>query len=691
MIEAGLACTRWVAAAHLVLAAPLWAQAQPPQTPAQPITITEKVEVVATRLPESPDEVPAAIEVLTGDDLRNLGATTLQDALSLAAGVQVAPGGDGGPAGSVPEFWGLREFDAFLLVVDGIPWGGAFDPALTSLSLRDVERVEVLRGGAPVTFGATSFVGVIHVVHKAAAADRSYASGQIGSYTSGGGGVDLALPSVGTWRSRLSADVDRQGFRDDRTAFARGHALYRGATTGPAGRTWALADLTWLSQEPASPHPREGSGLSANVPLDGNFNPAGAFLDQTRLSAAFGTERRMASDARLSVTASYTHSAQSQFRGFLTDISNTANNATGLRENIDINDIYADAHVAWPEQSHVRLIGGGDLLFGNGEGHGATFAYTVPLTAARATTVPEPTTLNLDAESRRTFVGAYLLAEIAPAPALRISTGLRLNATVERRGEGRSVTHTRPSGSLGAIVTLWQRDADHVKAFADYRNTFKPAAFDFSLAENEGVLEPETAQSFEGGLKVRAAGARLDVEASGFRMDFSNLVTATVVNGLPALINSGETRFQGLDLAADGHGPHHLSGRVAYSYHDGTFVDFVQAFDGVPTQLGGNRFEMSARHLLSAGAVLAPENGVVADLIIKYTGDRYLNKRNSALAAPFTAIDLGVGYRFGQYEVRLDGRNLSDRRDPTSESELGDAQYYRLFARSVRLSANLRF
>ena len=50
-----------------------------------------------------------------------------------------------------------------------------------------------------------------------------------------------------------------------------------------------------------------------------------------------------------------------------------------------------------------------------------------------------------------------------------------------------------------------------------------------------------------------------------------------------------------------------------------------------------------------------------------------------------------MGYRFGRYEVRLDGRNLSDKRDPVAESELGDAQYYRLFSRALKLSANVRF
>lgn len=680
----------YVGLAVLMLTQPQSVEAQS-QTPAKPVTITEKVEVVATRLPESPDDVPAAIEVLTGDELRNLGATTLRDALALAAGVEVSPGGDAGPAGGVPEFWGLRELDAFLLVVDDIPWGGAFNPALTSLSLRDVERVEILRGAAPVTYGATSFVGVIHVVHKSAAADRSYATGQFGSYGSGGGGIDVALPASANWRSRLSADADRQGFKDDRTSYTRGHALYRGTTSGSERKTWVVADLNWLSQSPASPHPRQGAGLSAKVPLDANYNPANAFLDETRLTAAFGTQRSLFHGASLGIMASYTHSAQSQFRGFLTDIANTANNAAGFRENIDVNDIYADAHITWPERAHVRLIAGGDLLFGNGEGRGATFRYTVPLNAGSATSVTEPTNFNLDAESRRTFVGGYLLAEIVPTPAVRISSGLRVNATMERRGEGQSVTHARPSGSVGAIVRVWQQGADHVKLFADYRNTFKPAAFDFSLAENEGVLEPETAQSVEGGVKLRGAAGRLDIEASGFRMNFTNLVTATVVNGLPALINSGETRFQGFELAAAARGPHNLSGRATYSFHDGTFVNFVQAFDGVPTQLGGRRFEMSARHLFSAGVILAPENGLVTDVIVKYAGDRYLNKRNTALAAPYTTVDVGIGYRVGQYEIRCDGRNLGDQRDPVAESELGDAQYYRLFPRAIRISVGVRF
>src|SRR5207342_168900 len=100
------------------------------------------------RFPESTHDVPMSVEVFSGSDLRARGVTTLREALALSAGVAVAPGGDGGPATAVPEFWGLREFDAFLLVVDGVPWGGAFNPDLATISVEDIARVEVLRGPA---------------------------------------------------------------------------------------------------------------------------------------------------------------------------------------------------------------------------------------------------------------------------------------------------------------------------------------------------------------------------------------------------------------------------------------------------------------------------------------------------------------------------------------------------------------
>ena len=660
-------------------------------TPTRSPIVLPPVQVVATRLPEATHDVAASLEVITGVDLRARGISSLRDALSLAAGITVAPGGDAGPASAIPEMWGLKEFDAFLLVVDDIPWGGALNPAVAALSLRDVERIEILRGPAPVTYGATSFVGVIHVVHTKAAATARYVEAHGGTFGSGGAAADFSLANTGAWKSRGTVDVDRQGFQDDRTQYMRGHALFRTAKVEEHAKTWASADINILQQDPATPHVRQGTSLSSSTPLDANYNPAGAYLNENRFQAAAGFERTIFRGATWGTMASFAYSDQSMFRGFLTAVSNTPNNASGYKEKIGIHDFYADTHLIFPSISNVTYIIGADILMAGGEAKGATFDYTVQLDGRTKPNVAEPTVLDKDAGNDRMFMGAYASAEWRPTTRLGITAGLRMNVTNERRGEGAEVSHARPSGSIGIIYGLWEQGVEHVRVFANYRNTFKPAAFDFSLAENEGVLDPETSNSFEGGVKMRTAQGRVDVEASFFRMDFNNLVTATVVNNLPALVNAGKTRFQGAEIATDLRLPNFITARASYSYHDGTFVDYVTAFDGVPTQLGGKRFEMSARGLASAGLTYAPASGFIAHASMNYTGDRYLNKRNTALASAFTTFDAGLGYRFGDTEIRIDGRNLGNRRDAVSESEFGDAQYYRMTARTIVAGVSMKY
>jgi len=89
--------------------------------------------------------------------------------------------------------------------------------------------------------------------------------------------------------------------------------------------------------------------------LDANHNPANAFLDETSFTGAFNTERSVLHDAQLSITATYTHSAQKQFRGFISEIANASDNAVGFRENIDLNGVYADSHVTWTRRLRARL------------------------------------------------------------------------------------------------------------------------------------------------------------------------------------------------------------------------------------------------------------------------------------------------------------------------------------------------
>ncbi len=662
------------------------------------------VQVTATRFLEEASKVPASITVISGKELEDRGVTDLRSALALAAGISIAPGGDGGPASSVPEFWGLKEFDAFLLVVDGVPWGGAFNPSLATLDLHDVERIEVQRGAAPVMYGATSFVGVIHVIHRLPSESRGSAQLSAGNHESGSVALTLRLPSWAGFDSSLSSDYAKQGFVDPRTRFERGHLLWRNRMNLAEGSFHFDLDGTTLDQRPASPFPMGKSDFAGLTPRDANHNPSGAFMKEDRLALRAGYDRDLGS-ALWSTTLSASHSNQRIFKGFLNeevDAEKPPTNANGCREPIQTTDLYFDTHLAWSKAQDIKVVLGLDHLHGTGSGRGGDFDYEANLDGSiqpGSDALPPAADIRID--DHRDFTGLYAFAEWEPHPRLVLEAGLRLNRAEESRHKteldlesgdlvvgGTSTTTTRLSGSAGLSWTAWQRGADRVTLYGNYRNTFKPAAIDFGLDSEPDILKPETAQSYDLGLKATLLEGRLSTEVATFLMDFANLVTSQ--NNV--LINSGKQRFQGVEVSALYRFSPDLVGRASYSNHDARFRDFAFEFDpGVPTQLAGKRLEMSPYHLAAMGLNYAPARGFVGSLEANYVGSVYLNKRNTVLAGSYATLAASLGYRGEGWELRVNGQNLTDRRNPVSESEMGDKQYYLLPGRQVGAFLRFRF
>jgi outer membrane receptor protein involved in Fe transport len=688
----------------LLLAVP--ATAQTPAASPSPVASVpaEYVEVTATRIAEDPEGVPAAVEVVSGEELRARGATDLRSALALATGVDIAPGADQGPAASVPEFWGLREFDAFLLVVDGVPWGGTFNPALETLSLVDVERIEILRGAAPVMYGTTSFVGVIHVIHRPPGSKGGLVSLFGGNYSSGGGALSLPFPSWSGIDSTLDLDFDKQGFRDDRTGFKRGHALFRNRRTLSRGVLRLDFDGTWLDQNPGSPRPLDGAMFSSAVPLDTNNNPDGSFVNNRRYSISAGYDHSFTA-VTWSSLFSFSHATQDVFRGFLVNLGATFPNAHGFREQISLDDLYFDSHLAWTTSPRLKFVAGVDYLHGKGSGHGGDFDYFVNLDGTNPPGSAQlPPAADIHVHDRRDFSGIYAFLEWSPDPAWRVELGGRLNHTVESRatslldlGSGEltagqsELTKTRPGATAAFSWTPWSHGKDRLRFYGGYRNTYKPAAIDFGLDTNPQILKPETAESYEAGLKTRLFDGAIAFEVESFLMDFKNLVVTQSVNGLPALANAGAERFRGVEASLAWDLSRHWAGRATYSLHDARFRDFASDFGHGVVQLAGFRLPMSAHHMASAGIRYGAERGLLGHMEVGIVGSRYLDRLNTALAPAYAALSAGVAYRTSGWEIRVEGRNLSSQREPVSASEMGDGQYYPLPARRVNVTLSRMF
>ena len=294
---------------------------------------------------EPVDQTPAMITVISGDELRARGVTDLRTALSLVAGVDIAPGGDAGPAGSVPGLWGLREFDAFLLVVDGVPAGGAFNPALPTLDLTDVERIEVLRGAAPVMYGATSFVGVIQVIHYPAGATPSRATLGVGTRSAGMASISGDLPTTEHSSKSISANVSTQAIqpapvrRRSRPRAVPHRRRHRSGQTAFRFRCHGAA--------PGSVQPASGRERHAVAAF-----PAGCERQPDRRAPgpeSPAVQRRVATATSALgewvTTFSVDHSDGRNTRGFLRQdfaVDGVTHNADGFRQTVRVTDAYFD-------------------------------------------------------------------------------------------------------------------------------------------------------------------------------------------------------------------------------------------------------------------------------------------------------------------------------------------------------------
>jgi vitamin B12 transporter len=119
--------------------------------------------VTASPTPRPARAVASHVTVLQGDELRRSGLTRVSEALRLVPGVSLVENGSFGSASSI--FMRGGESDYVLVLVDGVQVnqpGGAFD--FSSLTLADVQRIEVVQGGASALYGSDAVSGVVNII-----------------------------------------------------------------------------------------------------------------------------------------------------------------------------------------------------------------------------------------------------------------------------------------------------------------------------------------------------------------------------------------------------------------------------------------------------------------------------------------------------------------------------------------------
>lgn len=161
------------------------------QTPEDTVTLAP-VTVTATRLPMSRKAAPAAMTVITGEDLRARGITRLTDALREVPGAAVVQSGSFGSQTAL--FLRGGESDYTKVLIDGVPLndaGGSIDFA--HIAVDDVERIEIVRGPASVLWGSDAVTGVIQIFTTPASRSRLRMSARGGSYATHDANGDVTV------------------------------------------------------------------------------------------------------------------------------------------------------------------------------------------------------------------------------------------------------------------------------------------------------------------------------------------------------------------------------------------------------------------------------------------------------------------------------------------------------------------
>jgi iron complex outermembrane receptor protein len=318
--------------AHAVVLALVSAAAaaeEPPPDITQ-LTIEELAQVhvvTVSRRPQNAMETAAAVDVVSDEDIRRTGASTLPDAFRIVPGVQASRIDADEWALSVRGF-SSRLSRSVLVLMDGRSlwtplFAGVFWNAQDTL-LEDVERIEVSRGPGGATYGANAMNGVISIITKPAANTQGLLAtasvggaetigglrwgGQIGARTHyraygkyfdrDGTFTDTAAGSDDSWR------MGQAGFRLDSELGARDSFTVQGEVyRGEFGQRLDVAQLTppFLSARAGEGRARGGNLLARwKHTLGAGEVTARAYYDGTSRRELFFEETRDTFDVDVS-------------------------------------------------------------------------------------------------------------------------------------------------------------------------------------------------------------------------------------------------------------------------------------------------------------------------------------------------------------------------------------------------------
>ena len=237
VLRARPAASACVAFSLLLLVNPAMAQVRdtlPSSGALKRLSLEELMDVEVTSVSRRPEKLwttASAIQIITGEDIRRSGASSIPEALRLAPNLQVAQVNASQWAVSARGFNNALS-NKLLVLVDGRSvytplYAGVFWE-LQNVPLEAVDRIEVVSGPGGALWGANAVNGVINIITTSAKDTQ-------GLRAEGGGGSELHGFGAVRYAGRSSSGL---GYRLYGQGFGRGSTVHPDGTD--ARDTWGM-------------------------------------------------------------------------------------------------------------------------------------------------------------------------------------------------------------------------------------------------------------------------------------------------------------------------------------------------------------------------------------------------------------------------------------------------------------------
>lgn len=457
--------------------------------------LTQVTVTSASRREERLVQAPASIFVITAEDIRRAGVTSLPEALRLAPNLQVVrPDGSqhvvtarGGLAGTANKM---------LVLVDGRTvytplFSGVFYDALVVM-LEDVERIEVISGPGSTLWGTNAVNGVINVTTKSARATQG------GLLAAGAGNQERGASARLGWAAGQGGALRSYARHYDRDEFR----LASGASARDASSRWQ-AGVRGDWQRAAGDWTIQGDVYGADA------DNLGGARDMSGGNVLGRYRRMLAADSELVLQAYWDRTERSHAGSF-----------EERRDTFDVEGHYA---ASWG--SHKATWGGG-------------------YRASRDRTAVTPVLAFVPPERTLTIASAFVQDEFALSKALRATLGLRAERNTYTGWEW--LPNARLSYTLSPDDVVWSAFTRTVRSPSRVdRDLVAPGMPPYVLVNNDS-FSSEVAQVAELGYRGNF-GPRVSLSLTAFHHRYEGLRTLEPGPAGREVANGAEGRMSGVE------------------------------------------------------------------------------------------------------------------------------------------------